>query len=223
MNILITGATGFIGQTLCKKLLESGYSVHAAVKSIPYFRIEKINYIALGEFTEHTNWSSALHNIDVVIHTAARVHKMNENSSDPLLEYRRINTAMTLNLFQQAAKAKVKKFIFISSIKVNGEETFEYPFKEFDDYVPTDPYALSKWEAEQGIAEMVKQTNLNYTIVRLPLVYGEGVKANFANLIKLVKLHLPLPFGSIKNKRSFLYIRNVCFLSLCVYLNGLVF
>jgi len=143
------------------------------------------------------------------VHTAARVHQMQETVNDPLREYCSTNTTGTLCLLESAQLAGVKKFIFLSSIKVNGESTTDKPFSELDVPCTEDPYGLSKWEAEQGIAELCKSSATDYTIVRLPLVYGYGVKANFAKLIKLVNSKIPLPMGAINNKRSLLYIGNL--------------
>lgn len=211
-RIFITGVNGFIGKALANRLSHANYSVRGAVRKIslnPVIAAANFDVVAVGDINSKTNWQHVLKNIDVVIHTAARVHMMDDNATDPLAEYREINTKGTLKLLEDAAKAGVKKFIFISSIKVNGEETKDIPFTEHDSFVPTDPYGLSKWEAEQGIVKQANELGIKYTIIRLPLVYGSGVKANFANLLKLVKSKMPLPFAMIKNKRSLLYIGNL--------------
>ena len=209
MKILVTGGSGFVGRALCQKLFESGYSILTTIRKKPHQLIENIEYISIPDINQNTDWSNILKEIDIVVHTAARVHMMNEKTCNPLEEYCKINTEGTLNLFQQAIQANVKKFIFLSTIKVNGEETFEQAFQETSPCNPKDPYALSKWEAEQGIASIANNTNFDYTIVRLPLIYGQGVKANFSNLLKLIKSRFPLPFGAIQNKRSMLYIGNL--------------
>jgi UDP-glucose 4-epimerase len=197
MKILITGANGFVGRALLETLAKTGYSVVGITRK------------DISNIDERTDWSSLLKDVDVVIHAAARVHMMQDASQNPLLEYRKTNTQGTLKLLKDSIAANVKKFIFISSIKVNGEFTKDKHFSEEDKYIPEDPYGLSKWEAEQGIIELTKNTTTKFTIVRLPLVYGVGVKANFKNLIKLVRSNLPLPFGCIHNKRSMLYLGNL--------------
>ena len=184
MNILVTGARGFIGSAI----------MHA----IP-------GTVAAGCRAEpNTDWSERLKNIDVVIHAGARVHVMNETAGDPLAEFRRANVESTKNLAEHAAKAGVKRFIYLSSIKVNGEATTA-PFTADDAPKPEDAYGVSKYEAEEAL----KTIGLEYCVIRPPLVYGRGVKANFALLVKLVKLGLPLPFASIRNKRSFVALDNL--------------
>jgi nucleoside-diphosphate-sugar epimerase len=152
-----------------------------------------------------------------VIHTAARVHIMDDSAADPLTEFRKVNTAGTLNLAQQAADAGVKRFIFISSIKVNGEMTLvDQPFKPNDNYISTDPYGLSKYEAEQGLLAIAEETSMEIVIIRPPLVYGPNVKANFASMIKWINKGVPLPFGAIHNQRSLVALDNlVDFIALC--------
>jgi nucleoside-diphosphate-sugar epimerase len=212
MRILITGANGFIGNAICQSFLTQGFSVRAIARNQTVGNLsetDRLEWIPMGDLNSSTDWSNALKDIDIVIHTAARAHKMQDNAEDPLQSYRDMNTQVTLNLFAAAIQAQIKKFIFLSSIKVNGEETKSKPFAENDVVGTIDAYGLSKWEAEQGIANLAQSTSMNYTILRLPLVYGKGVKANFANLIKLVKTALPLPLGAIHNKRSFIYIGNL--------------
>jgi len=167
------------------------------------------SYVRTTNRVENNPRTSKTMGIDVVIHMAAKVHVMIDDSTNLLSEYRRINTLGTLQLLRQATTAGVKRFVYISSIKVNGEKTFLKPFAEHDKPDPTDPYSISKWEAEQGIIEWCSKHNIQYTILRLPLVYGKGVKANFAKLIKLTKSGLPLPMGAIKNQRSLLYLGNL--------------
>jgi nucleoside-diphosphate-sugar epimerase len=145
-----------------------------------------------------------------VIHTAARVHIMDDSAADPLTEFRKVNTAGTLNLARQAADAGVKRFIFISSIKVNGEMTLvDQPFKPNDNYIPTDPYGLSKYEAEQGLLTIAKETGMEVVIIRPPLVYGPEVKANFSSMMKWINRGVPLPFGYINNQRSLVALDNL--------------
>ena len=149
------------------------------------------------------SWTPALQGIDAVIHCAARVHVMDERAADPLAEFRAVNVEATRHLAQQAAAAGVRRFVFVSSIKVNGEETTPgRPFTADAEPQPQDPYGQSKLEAERALFEIARQTGLEVVVVRPPLVYGPGVKANFASLMRALQRRLPLPFGSIDNRRS---------------------
>lgn len=217
MNILVTGADGFVGSALCKQLLEQGENVIGSVRYHQQIVPVGIKRIIIGDINSETCWDEALESVDVVIHTAARVHVMNDGSTDPLAEYRRINVEGTLNLARQAASAGVKRMVFISSIKVNGEETaLGAPFSEQDAPAPVDPYGISKLEAETGLREIAAQAGMDVTIVRPPLVYGPGVKANFLSMIHWVNKGVPLPFGDVNNKRSFVALENlVDFLYCC--------
>jgi nucleoside-diphosphate-sugar epimerase len=209
-NILITGATGFVGQALIKRLDEEGHLNTAALRrhadALPVSTVmAQVPDICAG-----TDWSRALRNQDVVIHCAARVHIMNESSSDPLAAFRSINVEGTLNLARQAADAGASRLIYLSSVKVNGEKTFAgQPFRADDVAAPEDPYGRSKHEAEVGLRELSLQTGLEVVIVRPPLIYGPGVKANFFRLIQAVHRGWPLPLGSIGNKRSLVALDNL--------------
>lgn len=214
LQITITGASGFVGQALIAKLTE--HEVTAIVRNhAPNLNVKKCFRTEISEFSDH---SEALKNCDVVIHCAARVHVMNEQSKDPLEAYRQINTKAVLSIARQAAAQGVKRFIFISSIKVNGEYTNPLnPFTAFDVPAPMDPYAQSKAEAELGLQQIALATGMELVIIRPPLVYGPGVKANFSRMMALVKSGLPLPFGGIQNKRSMVALENlVDLISLCV-------
>jgi nucleoside-diphosphate-sugar epimerase len=157
-----------------------------------------------------TNWSATLAGVEVVIHTAARAHIMRDEAADPLAEYRKVNVEGTLSLARQAANAGVRRFIFISSIKVNGEATADArAFSASDEPAPEDAYGVSKLEAEQGLMRLAAETGMAIVIIRPPLVYGPGVKGNFASMIKLVEKGLPLPLGAIHNKRSLVGIDNL--------------
>lgn len=206
MSILITGATGFLGKVLVEKVPSNAIAILGRRPA----NSEKINY-HYGVIDKHSIYREALIGVDVVIHCAARVHVMKEVSSSPLETCRSVNTYGTLNLAQQAAEAGVKRFIFISSIKVNGESSeLGFPFKPDDDFVPTDPYALSKYEAEVGLRKIATETGIEVVIIRPPLVYGAGVKANFASMLKWVYKGVPLPLGGIiHNKRSFVSVDNL--------------
>lgn len=173
----------------------------------------------VGEIGPETDWSDALLGIDSIIHTAARVHVMNDMSINPLLEFRKVNVEGTLNLARQAAKAGVKKFIFLSSIKVNGESTQKgKPFTDSDMPCPEDHYGISKYEAEEGLRLIANNTAMKVTIIRPVLVYGLGVKGNFLSLIRLQKMGFPLPLGAIRNSRSFISLDNLInFIEVCLH------
>ncbi len=208
MNILLTGATGFLGSHLLEELVNHRFIVKALLRNK---NSEFTNAVVVPQFNQTANFKEACSGIDTVIHCAARVHIMNDSSSDPLEAFREVNTDGTLNLAQQAADAGVKRFIFISSVKVNGESTgLGKPFKPDDDFVPTDPYGLSKYEAEVGLRKIARETGMEVVIIRPPLVYGPGVKANFASMMKWVNKGLPLPLGGItQNKRSLVSVDNL--------------
>ena len=217
-KVLITGGAGFIGSKLVSILSENTeYKPISGVRKKTE-ECKDPNVVQMGDIFPDTVWTQALLDVDIVVHLAARVHIMQDQCADPLAEYRLVNTEATLHLAREAADAGVRRFIFLSSIKVNGENTeLDKPFTERDNYIPTDPYALSKYEAEKGLMEIAKITNMQVVIIRPPLVYGEGVKANFLNMIKLMDKTLPLPFGAIKNKRSLVSINNlVDFIVTCI-------
>jgi len=205
LRILVTGATGFVGKAVHKRLDQ--HIVRLTSRTAPLGNsadfFEKI-------ISSTTDFSDCLANIDVVIHTAARVHQMNDKSEDPLSEFMEVNCLGTINLAKQAAKAGVKRFIFLSSIKVNGEKTESgAPFR-FDDIPATkDSYGISKAEAETGLLDIARNTKLNVVIIRPPLVYGPGVKANFHSLMRVSQSNLPLPLGAVNNQRSFVALDNL--------------
>ena len=209
MSILITGANGFVGKLLIRDLLKSQYEVVGAVRSQAH-NYTDVKIFEIGDIGPVTDWSVALDTVNVVVHLAARVHIMNDSATDPLSEFRKVNVDGTLNLARQAVKAGVKRFVFVSSIKVNGELTPESkPFTASDKPCPQDAYGISKCEAEQELLKLADETGMEVVIIRPPLVYGEGVKANFASMMQAVKRGIPLPLGAIHNKRSFVYIGNL--------------
>mgnify|MGYP003386901531 CR=1 FL=1 len=216
--ILITGGTGFVGKALVDYLLNEQIKICLAVrkrvKSLP----DIASQVELSNMSPTFNWSRALHSVSTIIHLAARVHIMNDNDDNPLAEFRKVNTEVTLNLARQAADAGVKRFVFISSVKVNGEATMlGSHFRPEDRFIPDDPYGLSKYEAEQGLLAIAKETGMEVVIIRPPLIYGPGVKANFYNLLKLSHTKLPLPFACVNNKRSMVYLGNLVeFIILCI-------
>lgn len=209
MKLLITGANGFVGQSLCRVALKSGFQVRGAMKSrcvLP----PGVDSTIVGSIDGETNWTDALDSVEVVIHLAARVHVMSDESSDPLAEFRRVNVAGTEYLARSAAAAGVKRFVYVSSIKVNGGVTSGgQRFSEADVSAPQDPYGISKWEAEQALHRVAAETGLKVVIVRPPLVYGAGVKGNFAQMLKVLTGGIPLPFASVNNRRSLIYIGNL--------------
>lgn len=221
MRILITGATGFVGQALIKTLLQEEHRLIAAVRAysseLP-FQVEQKVIGDLGLLEPHYSVMDGSDNIEVVIHTAARVHIMTDDVADPLTEFRKINVTGTIELAKQAEMAGVKRFIYLSSIKVNGESTDGRPaFSEVDESAPEDDYARSKLEAEQALFDLAKTTAMEIVVIRPPLIYGPGVKANFASMINIIKKGLPLPFGAIFNQRSMLAIDNlVDFIKCCI-------
>ena len=206
LKILVTGANGFVGQVLVNALEKHDITYWGAVR-----RINKnfnTNFIEVGDIDDKTNWRGALKDVDVVIHLAARVHVMNEQSANPLVAFNNVNVEGMQNLALQAAKENVKRFVFVSSIKVNGEYTEQLSFTESDLPNPQGPYAVSKWEAEKALRKIEKETGMQVVILRPPLIYGAGVKANFAALLKLVDKKFPLPLANINNKRSLIYVNN---------------
>lgn len=210
-NILVTGANGFIGKSLCKLLVESDFSVIACVRNCKQEIWDKnISELSIGNIDQNTEWSHALENVSVVIHLAARVHILDErNISSPLDLYREINVKGTENLAIQAANSGVKRFIYLSSIKVNGKQS-KIPFSADDSVMPNDPYAISKWEAEQKLSSIGAATGLEIVIIRPPLVYGQAVKGNFLRLMQLLDRRLPIPLGKVNNKRSMVNVDNLC-------------
>ncbi|KAF0101276.1 MAG: putative UDP-glucose 4-epimerase [bacterium] len=202
-TVLVTGATGFVGRALCDHLLQKWHGCIPAVRLASGLPHECV----VGDMGRETDWRMALSGCDAVVHLAARVHVMHDTASDSLALYRATNTDATLNLAHQAAQAGVKRFVFVSSIKVNGEGR-DAPYRETDAPAPEDPYAISKWEAEHGLREIESATGMEVVILRPPLVYGPGVKANFRRLLDMVARGWPLPLGAIENRRSLLYLGN---------------
>jgi UDP-4-keto-D-QuiNAc 4-reductase len=207
-NVLVTGANGFIGRNLCFFLKEKGYTVRGAVRNNKLDLSEADECVQVGGISDLTDWSQALAGVDTVIHLAARVHIMNDSAADPIKAFRQVNVLGTQHLAQMAAKSGVKRLIFISSVKVNGEGALK-SYTEKDIPEPQDAYGISKKEAEDVLARLAVETGIQIVVLRLPLVYGPGVKANFKSLIKIVSAGLPLPFKGLRNRRSFLYLGNL--------------
>ncbi len=209
MKILVTGATGFVGKVLCAELIQHGYEVVAAMRTA-CAKPKNYEQVMVGSIDGSTKWTEALSKVDVVIHLAARVHVMSESAENSLAEFRIVNVEGTLRLAQEAVNAGVKRFIFISSIGVNGNSTvFGRPFSVNDKPKPISTYAISKFEAEQGLIKLSENTCMESVIIRPPLVYGFGAPGNFKQLLHALKRQIPLPLGAINNKRSFVYVENL--------------
>ena len=222
-RILVTGANGFIGRALLHRLVAlPDLSVRAATRDPASGLSANVDSISVGDISDTTNWRPAVSDIDVVIHTAGRARVMKETHSDPLQEFRRVNVQGTLSLARQAAEAGVRRRLFLSSVKVNGERTLEgSPFRTGDLPNPSDPYGQSKLEAELGLSALARETGLPMVILRLPLVYGPGVKGNVNRRLQFVKSGIPLPFGMVHNQRSMVNVENLTDLVLrCVLSKG---
>lgn len=211
----MTGAAGFVGRVLVGRLRSEGREVLPIVRSPGGLAGER----AVGAIDADTDWRDALQGVDAVVHLAARVHVMNDAADDPLPAYRSVNTEGSLNLARQAAEAGVRRFVFMSSVKVNGEKTEPgRPFRRGDPPAPSDPYGISKYEAELGLAELDRAGALETVIIRPPLVYGAGVGGNFRTMMNWVERGIPLPLGAIReNRRSFVGVDNLADLvALCL-------
>lgn len=218
-RLLITGASGFIGRAVCAVLSERQDRVRGVVRNTPESGFGQYELITLGDIGPTTDWSGALKGVKVVIHLAARQQVMRHDRADPLAAFRSVNVEGTLNLARQAAAAGIKRFVFISSVKVNGACTQAgRAFTEVDPPRPLDAYAQSKYEAELGLREIAAQTSIEIVIIRPPLVYGPGVKANFAALTHAVQRGWPVPLGAVRNRRSLVALDNlVDFILTCVH------
>lgn len=207
MKALVTGANGFVGKVLCEQLLLHNYSLLKVIRSEHKFG-NNMGLVSVNSIDGNTDWREILVGIDIVFHLAARVHVMNDASTHPLMEYRRVNVEGTRRLAESAVEAGVKRFVYVSSIKANGEES-DKAYSELDIPNPQDAYGVSKWEAEQVLHEISAKTGLEVVVVRPPLVYGEGVKGNFGRMMNILSKSYPLPLASIKNLRSFIYVGNL--------------
>ena len=217
-KILITGITGFVGASLCKRLRQDGHMLTGTTRTDDLGAgPERVPLYHIPEVGPDTDWTQAVTGADIVVHLVARVHVMKERASDPLAEFRNVNTAGTKRLAEQAAEAGVKRFVFLSSVKVNGEVSPETGFTETNPPQPEDAYGISKWEAEQALKVIAAETGLEVVIIRPPLVYGAGVRANFLKLMQAIKLGLPLPLSAIKNQRSLVSLDNlVALIEICL-------
>ncbi len=210
MKVLVTGALGFVGSALCNHLVSRDFDVVATVQNLPNAHVPRVDYRIVTKLNAATAWHHALAGIQTVIHCSARVHVMHDHAQDPLTEFRRVNTLGTETLTRAAAHCGVKRLVFLSSIKVNGESALlDAPFDQTSPPKPQDPYAISKWEAEQALTQITIETGLKVVILRCPLVYGPGVKGNFLRLLQAVDHGIPMPLALAKNRRSLIYLDNL--------------
>ncbi|AZE77575.1 UDP-glucose 4-epimerase family protein [Pseudomonas synxantha] len=218
-KILLTGGTGFVGRPLLKALVSSRYQIINVVRKSTATTLPDVQDYVISSLSGENNWGALLQGVEVVIHSAGRAHVMNETHNNPLQAFRDVNVDATLNLARQASKAGVKRFVFISSVKVNGEETkASCPFTSSDTPAPLDDYGVSKLEAEQALMALAAQTLMEVVIIRPVLVYGPGVKANFQKMLSFVSKGIPLPFRTINNRRSLIFIDNLIdFICLCIH------
>lgn len=216
-RVLITGANGFVANTLSETLMASGFQVRGSVRS-GASHSGKLACSVVGDINAATLWEEALKGIDVVVHLAGRAHVMKETASDSMAAFRKVNTAGTENLALQCAAQGVKRFVYLSTIKVNGERAeSEGAFSADGEVNPQGPYALSKWEAEQALRKIGAETGLEIVIIRPPLVYGPGVKGNLPRLLKWVDSGLPIPLARVNNVRSLVSLDNLCdFIKHCI-------
>jgi UDP-glucose 4-epimerase len=215
-KLLVTGANGFVGAALCRELTRRGIPFIGSVRKHAGGRPARENEFETSDLSVPVDWRPALAGCDVVIHLAARVHMMREQLADPLSVYRAVNVDATMRLARQAAELGTRRFVFVSSVKVNGERTTDRAFSAGDVPQPEDAYGKSKLEAEQALQEWSARSGVELVIVRPPLVYGQGVRANFLRLMQLVQSGVPLPLGSVHNLRSMVALDNlVDFLLLC--------
>ena len=217
MKVLLTGATGFIGKALVAELIQQNFHISIIVRQKTNLFPDEVKQFVVGDFESNPDFSTSLAEIDCVIHLAGRAHVIDKAKASLLDEFRKVNTELTLNLAKQAVTARVERFIFLSSIRVNGNQNTQ-PFLEIDIPNPQEPYAISKYEAEQGLINLAKNSNLEVVIVRPPLVYGNNVPGNFGRLVQWAgsRIILPLPLGAVNNARTLIAIDNlVSFIITC--------
>lgn len=211
-RVLVTGANGFVGRAVLAQLLSCGRPVTAALRGpVPAGKREcpALRSVQVGDLAPETDWRAALVGVGAVVHCAARVHVMHETAGDPMAAFRRVNVDGTLQLARQAQAAGVRRFVFISSIGVNGAETFDAPFTPDDIAAPRSAYAKSKHEAERGLQALARDGGLEVVIIRPPLVFGPGAPGNFDRLMRALHRRVPLPLGAIHNRRSLVALGNL--------------
>lgn len=207
-KILVTGSSGFVGKALCKNLCDRGINYRGSVRENS-LEIKGQDFITVESLDANTDWRKALDGCDTVVHLAARAHILNDKIADPISAFRQTNTQGTLNLAEQAAESGVSRFIFLSSIGVNGAMTSGIPFSPNDVPSPHSPYAVSKLEAEIGLRQLASRYSMDVVIIRSPAIYGKNAPGNFGLIEKFIRYGIPLPFGSIDNKRSLVAIENI--------------
>jgi nucleoside-diphosphate-sugar epimerase len=210
MKILVTGANGFIGRALCERMKVEHYHVRGAIRDATQMTAlpSGVESVQLGSICSKTNWSKSLNGIDKIVHLSARLHVLRENAADPIAAFRKINVGGTKCLAQQALKAGIRRFVYLSTVKVSGEGR-STPYNEEDIQKPQGAYSISKWEAEKVLNKISDETGMETVILRSPLVYGPRVKANFLRLLKVVDRGVPLPLASVNNRRSLIYLENL--------------
>lgn len=211
-HVLVTGANGFVGRHLCQALAEEGHKITGFVRSdanVSHLNaIPNLTLVAVDNYDNTAEYEKSMRGVDVVVHLAARVHVLHDTAADSLAEFRRVNVANTKMVATTAAAAGVRRCIYVSSIKVNGETTGGRSFEPDDQPGFSDPYGQSKWEAEEVLREISISSGMEWSIVRPPLIYGPGVRGNFLSLMYLLRRGLPLPLGAVKNRRSLVSIFN---------------
>jgi nucleoside-diphosphate-sugar epimerase len=208
LTLLVTGANGFVGRAICERALASGTAVRGAVRVADRAVLRGVEQVVAGDLAIAADRSALMRGVEVLVHTAGRVHQMRDTAQDPLAAHRAVNVEATVRLAREAATQGVRRFVYLSSVKVHGE-TRSTAYREGDPPRPADPYALSKWEAEQALHRLSAEIGLEVVVVRPPLVYGPGVGANFLRLMHLVARGVPLPFGAVQNRRSLVFVGNL--------------
>jgi UDP-4-keto-D-QuiNAc 4-reductase len=215
--VAVTGAAGFIGRELCQTLVNEGFAVRALQREREFSACDSIEYVPTGDIGSHANLFDAMLGVSAVVHLAGRAHQLDENCQDAMDAYHRINVEATRRVADAAVRAGVKRLVFLSTVKVHGERTDSKPFSEKDSLNPSGAYAISKRKAEISLEEVARSTNLDVVVIRPPLVYGPGVRANFLRLMRLVDRGAPLPLGLIKNRRSMVGLGNlVAMIVVCI-------
>ena len=209
-RVLVTGGQGFLGKALAAGALSKGFTVRVSSRQKLVASERRLEFSQVGDLGPKTDWIAALQDVDAVVHCAGRAHVMKDTAADPLAAFRTVNFDGTLNLARQAIAADVKRFVFISSIGVNGvQSVLGNPFSATDKPNPHNAYSLSKWEAEQGLLRVAEGTGLEVVIIRPPLVYGPNAPGNFGSLVRWLRRGVPLPLGAIHNRRSMVALDNL--------------
>jgi len=208
-RILVTGATGFVGRALVRRLLADGLAVRAAVRQVSEALPAVTEAVTVGDIGPDTDWRAALAGVDAIVHLAARAHVLRDSSADAHARYRAVNTLGALRLAEAAAAAGIRRFVFLSSVRVHGDHSTGAPLDETRPLVADDPYGRSKADAERGLAALAATGRLEPVILRPPLVYGPDVRGNFARLVRLVERGVPLPLGAVRNRRSLVFVGNL--------------